>query len=276
MYLQPRSVEEACAALARAPAAILAGGTDVYPALGDRPAPRLIDLSRIAGLRGIGHQPDHVRIGAATTWTDLIRADLPPCFAALKLAAREVGSVQIQNQGTLGGNLCNASPAADGVPPLLTLDAEVELASESGTRRLPLAEFLLGNRRTGLRPDEVMTAILVPRTIEAGRSTFLKLGARRYLVISVVMVSAIVSLTPDGRVGAARVAVGSCSAVARRLPGLEADLAGADAAHGLGRWITADHLAALTPIDDLRASAAYRVEAALELTGRALDRCVAA
>lgn len=275
MYLQPRTIQEACLSLAEAPAAILAGGTDVYPALGDRrPHNRVLDVSRVADLRGVARDDQHVRIGAGTTWTDLIAADLPACFDGLKAAAREVGSVQIQNLGTIGGNLCNASPAADGVPPLLTLDAEVELASQAGRRRLPVAEFLLGNRRTRLRPDEILTAILVPRAFERGRSIFLKLGGRRYLVISVVMVSAVVELAPDGRVRLARVAIGSCSAVAQRLPGLEADLLGAEATPGLGRLVTADHLATLSPIDDLRASAAYRVEAALELTRRALDGCV--
>lgn len=184
--------------------------------------------------------------------------------------------MQIQNVATLGGNLCNASPAADGAPPLLTLDASVELASQAGSRRLPLARFLLGNRATARRPDEVLTAILIPRTIESGRSTFLKLGARRYLVISITTVAAIVTVDDDGRVAEARVAVGSCSAVARRLPELEQHLVGADARRPLSVLVEARHLAALSPIDDGRASAEYRREAALELTRRALDACRAA
>src|SRR6185312_12387938 len=108
---------------------------------------RVVDLSALATLRGIRFERDHIRIGGRTTWTDIIRADLPPAFAGLQAAAREVGSVQIQNSGTIAGNLCNASPAADGVPPLVAFDAEVELISQRGTRRLPLAQFITGNRR---------------------------------------------------------------------------------------------------------------------------------
>lgn len=264
---------EACRALAAGPAAILSGGTDFYPAIGEGPRPALIlDISAIEGLNGVQVDEDHVVIGARATWTTLRRADLPPCFDALKAAAREVGSVQIQNVATLGGNLCNASPAADGVPPLLALDALVELVSSAGARRLPLSAFLLGNRRTARRADEVLTRILVPRTIDDGRSAFLKLGARRYLVISIAMVAVIVAVT-DGHVREARVAVGSCSAVACRLPDLEAALVGADVAGGLGRHVQAEHLGPLSPIDDVRASAGYRQDAALELVRRALDFC---
>lgn len=254
------------------PATILSGGTDVFPALGDGPLPsRMLDLSQVGGLSDIAREDGRTRIGGRVTWTRLVKADLPPCFDGLKAAAREIGSIQIQNVATLAGNLCNASPAADGAPPLLALDASVELTSLAGTRRLTLPEFLLGNRRTARRPDEVLTAILVPSTIERGRAAFLKLGARRYLVISIAMVAAIVE-QENGRVGAARVVVGSCSAVARRLPALEAALVGAEAS-GLADLVRPEHLAPLSPIDDLRASAEYRMEAALELIRRALDAC---
>ena len=108
---------------------ILAGGTDFYPALGAKPLrENVLDINGLAELRGIAETPAHIVIGARTTWTDIVRAPLPPAFDALKQAAREVGSVQIQNAGTVAGNICNASPAADGVPALLVLDAEVELA----------------------------------------------------------------------------------------------------------------------------------------------------
>jgi CO/xanthine dehydrogenase FAD-binding subunit len=272
-YLRPRTVEEAVEMLAE-PACILAGGTDVFPALVDRPAPaRIVDLSRLDALAGITLEPGLVRIGARVTWSALVRAPLPPCFSMLKAAAREVGSVQIQNAATIAGNLVNASPAADGVPPLLALDAFVEIAGPAGRRRVPLSAFITGYRRTALAPGELVTAVLVPRTIEDGRSAFLKLGARRYLVISIAMVAAVVRLEA-GHVAEARVAVGACSAVAQRLTGLEDALAGADlAAAPLSSRVTADHLAGLDPIDDVRASAAYRREAALELVRRALDAC---
>ena len=159
-FERPQSIAEAARLLASGSWAVLAGGTDLYPAHVGRqiPAP-LLDITAIAGLRGIHRDDRGWTIGATTTWTDVVRADLPPLFAALKAAAREVGGVQIQNAGTVAGNLCNASPAADGVPPLLALDAEVELASLVGTRRISLADFLVGSRRTALRPDEILTAV---------------------------------------------------------------------------------------------------------------------
>ena len=217
-----------------------------------------------------------MRIGACTTWSRLIAADLPPAFDALKAAGREIGSPQIQNVATLAGNLCNASPAADGVPPLLVLDAEVELCSREGMRRVPLSDFIQGNRRTLRRPDELLTGILVPALPGHDRaaSAFRKLGARRYLVISIAMVAALILVDDEGRVTCARVAVGSCSAVARRLGALEAVLQGAAFRRGLSDLVQPEHLETLSPIDDLRATAAYRGEAALELVRRTLDACL--
>jgi CO/xanthine dehydrogenase FAD-binding subunit len=273
MYLRPRSLEEAVSALAAHGGRILSGGTDFFPAQGDRPvSDPVIDISNLEELAGVAVAADEVRIGARATWSTILAAPLPRAFDGLKLAAREVGSIQIQNRGTVGGNLCNASPAADGVPPLLALDAQVELLSPAGMRRLPLREFLTGYRRTALGPGEFLTAVVVPRGIE-GPSTFLKLGARRYLVISIAMVAAILELDPLGRVSQARIAVGACSAVAERLAALEARLVGAQARPGLGALATAEHLAMLSPISDVRASAEYRRDAALTLVRRALDAC---
>ena len=193
----------------------------------------------------------------------------------MKLAAREVGSIQIQNAGTIAGNLCNASPAADGVPPLLVLDAEVELTSRSGPRRVPVSDFITGNRRTWRRPDELLTAIIIPRRYEHAASTFLKLGARRYLVISIAMVSAAIATDDAGRVAWAGIAVGACSAVAKRLPDLETVLIGAPAKAGIGALVRPEHLRPLSPIDDIRATASYRQEAVLTLVARSLETIVA-
>ncbi len=254
---------------------ILAGGTDFYPALGERlPQGDVVDITALGEIRGISFEPEHIRIGALTTWTDVIRTPLPRCFDALKAAAREVGSVQIQNRGTVAGNLCNASPAADGVPSLLVLDAEVELASAAGRRRMPVAEFITGNRKTQRRADEILAAVLVPRHMENAASVFLKLGARKYLVISIAMVAAVVQVDKDRRVAEAHVAVGSCSATARRLTGLEKDLVGQSAVAGIGVLVRAEHLAPLSPIDDVRATAEYRRDASLTLVRRALEACV--
>ena len=284
-YLVPNRLDEALGFLAAEPVRLLAGGTDFYPALGDRPiftaaqTDPVMDITGLTALRGLSREERDGgavwRIGALTSWSDIVRAKLPAAFDGLKAAAREVGSLQIQNAATVVGNLCNASPAADGVPPLLTLEASLELSSQSGTRVVPLAEFITGVRQTVRRPDELVTALLLPCLPAQARSSFVKLGARRYLVISIAMVS--VLLVPDGqgKVSQARIAVGSCSAVAQRLSALETALTGLDwSAAALTPRVTSDLLSPLRPIDDIRGSAAYRLAAAEELICRALSSCL--
>lgn len=272
MYLRPKTLHEAVSVLADSGARILAGGTDFYPSLGERlPQGDVLDITALGEIRGISFGPEHVRIGGLTTWTEIIRTPLPRSFDALKAAAREVGSVQIQNRGTVAGNLCNASPAADGVPPLLALDAEVELVSAMGSRRMPLAQFITGNRTTQRRADEILAAVCVPRRLENAASVFLKLGARKYLVISISMVAAAVLVDESGRVAEAHVAVGSCSAAARRLSALENDLVGQPFVAGIGALVRTGHLSPLSPIDDVRATAAYRRDASLTLVRRVLE-----
>jgi CO/xanthine dehydrogenase FAD-binding subunit len=258
---------------------ILSGGTDFYPALGDGPLPgSVVDVSGISEIKGITIDSDQIRIGGLTTWSQVISAPLPRCFDALKSAAREIGAIQIQNRATVAGNLCNASPAADGVPPLLALDAEVELVSAAGSRQMLLANFIVGNRKTLRRPDEILSSVIVPRRLDDAASAFLKLGSRRYLVISIAMVAAIVKVQAKtngaGSVAEARIAVGSCSATAQRLTALETALAGAPARIGLGALVSQEHLTSLSPIDDVRATASYRSDAVRTLIGRALDACV--
>lgn len=271
MFHRPQSTDEALALLALDGATILAGGTDIYPAHVDRPPPkRLVDISGVKELRGVSRDAQTIRIGAATTWTEIARADLPPSFDMLRQAAREIGAVQIQNRGTVGGNLCNASPAADGAPPLLALDARVELASPRGLRVMPLEEFLIGARRTARAADEIMTAILAPAGNGASKSVFLKLGARKHLVISIVMVAAMLSFHDDGTVENARIAIGSASAVAQRLRGLEQRLAGLPADAAIVDLVSTEDFSTLSPIDDARATAGYRIEAASEIVRRAL------
>ena len=202
------------------------------------------------------------------TWTDLAEARLPCAFIALQMAAHEVGGRQIQNSGTIGGNLCNASPAADGVPPLLVLDASVELSSVSGTRAVPISEFLTAPRRTMLRPDEVLTAVSIPLLLEKSHSHFIKLGARKYQLISIVMGAALLAVR-EGRVSRIAIAIGSCSPVAQRLHALEQSLVGVRTDE-LAAHVTADQLSNLTPIDDIRADAAYRRDTALVVVRRLL------
>lgn len=267
-YARPSRVEEALKILAQGNRTLLAGGTDYYPARVGRPlTDDVLDITALGELRGVVEQPGHWRIGATTTWTDVVEAKLPPLFDCLKLAAREIGGWQIQNAGTVAGNLCNASPAADGVPALLALDARVELASVSGRRELALHEFITGPRKTALRADELVTAILIPRPLHDASSAFLKLGARKYLVIAIAMVAA--AIEHEGQIiRAARVAVGACSPVARRLPALEQALVGAKRG---GAPVRPEHLAPLTPIDDVRGTAGYRNEAVLVLLRRLLE-----
>lgn len=270
-YLRPTNVGEALAALDAGPRTIIAGGTDYYPAHVGRPLDE--DILDVTALRDLGRIEDTgnaYRIGALVTWTDILRADLPPWFDALKGAAREVGGVQIQNAGTIAGNLCNASPAADGVPVLMSYDASVELTSVDDERCVPLADFITGNRATGRAANELLTSIVIPKPERSARSTFLKLGARRYLVISIVMVSAVLEEDANGMVFAARLAVGACSEVAMRLPALEHDLKGQKLSPALGDIVTPRHMSGLSPIDDIRGSGGYRCDAALTLVTRAL------
>ncbi len=271
-YHRPRDIDTALQVLGAGPVAILAGGTDFYPARVGVPIDEdVLAITDVDGLCGIEECDEHFRIGATTTWTQVIEAELPTWFEGLKLAAREIGGMQIQNTGTVCGNICNASPAADATPVLLTLDAVVIVAAAAGETRIPISRFILGNRRTVLEPGEMVTGLAIPKPAHAARGSFLKLGARTYLVISIAMAAAVIERHAGGTVAAARIAVGACSEVARRLAELEADLAGHPVSADLGVVAEARHLDALAPIDDMRGSAEYRRDAALV----AVRRCLA-
>jgi CO/xanthine dehydrogenase FAD-binding subunit len=277
-YARPRALDEALA-LREGGAQIIAGGTDFYPArvgkpLYDREVSCVLDLTALADLRGIHEQAGRHRIGALTSWTEIAEAPLPAHFYCLQAAAREIGGRQIQNRGTVGGNLCNASPAADGVPALLALGAEVEVLSRGGNRTLPLSDFILGPRQTALQFDEIVGAVLIPKPKGAAHSSFVKLGARKYLVISIVMAAGYLDVV-GSRIAEARIAVGSCSPVAQRLPALETALKGEVAIGDLARLVRPQHLAPLKPIDDVRGSAEYREEAAVIVVQRLLAELAA-
>lgn len=273
-YHNPTDLASALDLATQGAGKIVAGGTDVYPSArqGELPA-FYLDVTRIPDFASVDTQNGTVRIGAATTWTQIAQAALPPAFDCLKQAALEVGSIQIQNAGTIAGNICNASPAADGVPPLLALGAEVELASAArGLRVLPLEDFILGVRKTALAPDELVTAIRIPPQPGGAKSAFEKLGSRRYLVISISMVAAVVCCGADGRIRHAKIAVGACSPVATRLIGLEQDLVGQ---HPDEVTVNAQHLTPLSPIDDVRGSGSYRLDVVAEQCRRAIQRATA-
>lgn len=287
-YERPRSIDAALACLASRACTVLAGGTDLFaatraPAL---PGP-VLDLSGIAELQGIGRarwpqgwgaDAAAWRIGAMTTWTDLLRDGrlaAVPAMRALLSAAREVGGAQVQNIGTIGGNLCNASPAADGPPVLLALDAVVELRTLDRTRYLPLASFLHGNRRTALAEGELLTAIWLPDSGARRWSGFQKLGHRRYLVIAIVSVAATLDVDERGRLLGCALAVGACAPTARRLRRLESTLTGVDMADlpGVACRLLAqsDALPEIQPIDDVRGTARYRREMVRQLLLRLFD-----
>ena len=278
-YYGPVALEDALRRLAEAPHTVLAGGTDLYPAdahrrgwgevsLSVESARPVLDISNVDGLDQIEVDPHTVTIGARVTWSEAVASKLGGWFDSVRKAAVKVGGPQVQNRGTLVGNVCNASPAADGVPALLALDASVRVQRLGATRDIPLGKFITGNRKTILGADELVSAIVIPVPAAGTISTFLKLGARRHLVISIAMVAATVR-TDGNRISGAAIAVGACSPVAVRLADLEKRLVGVsltDASAEI-RATDAQHLAA---IDDIRASGAYRHGAALELTRRAL------
>lgn len=270
-YLIPTKLEAALISLGRKQDKIVAGGTDVYPAMKQGHTPKsFLDVTRIKELMNIRVTPTGISIGAAVTWTEIVKAKLPAAFDSLKQAAKEVGSLQIQNAGTIAGNLCNASPAADGVPPLLTLDAQVELASSArGARILPLQDFILGVRKTALALDEIVTAIHIPTPPDGAGSAFEKLGSRKYLVISITMTAALIKCDAHGLISEARVAVGACSPVALRLTQLEADLIGAKPSEV---EILPSHFSQLSPIDDVRGSGGYRLDVVQEQCRRAVQK----
>ena len=249
---------------------VFAGGTDIFPeraarrSWGDAREEEYLDLAHVVDLREIAREGDFWRIGCLATWSDIGETPMPAQFDGLRAAAREIGGPQIQNRATLVGNLCTASPAGDGAPCLIALDADVELASSTGRRRLPVRDFITGRRRTACRPDEIVTALLVPARDRA-HSAFRKLGARRYQVISIAMASAVVDTAASGRVTYARVAVGACSEIAQRLPSLESAMAGQFLDASLSEMVKEVHVQHLSPLDDIRSSAIYRQAAAKQL-----------
>lgn len=268
-YLSPTNLQDALSVLGSGVPRIVAGGTDWYPAQGEKPIRcDMLDLTQIKDLREIERTADGWRIGATSTWSDVIAVDLPAAFDGLKAAAREVGSVQIQNAGTVVGNLCNASPAADGVPPLLTLGAMVEIRSTERVRIVPLEHFITGVRRVDLADDELVTAILIPEMPHTRKGAFVKLGARKYLVISIAMVAVACEMN-GGVLENVHIAVGSCSPVAKRLNALETALNGKTLAEA-ENIVSQTQLSELSPIDDVRGSGSYRLDVVGSLILRAL------
>lgn len=273
LYHRPLTLDETLHRLADGGSTVIAGCTLYYLDGRSRPlADRLIDITGVTELNGIGMAADHVRIGALTTWSTLANASLPVECAPLQQAAQRVGALQIQNVGTLGGNLCGAAANADGIPPLLVADAEVELRSTRHVRTLPLVTFLRGNRQTAREPDELLTAVIVPRRVGNQTGVFLKLARRAYQGVAIVSVAAQLGTDDAVRIASAGIVVGACSAVAQRLPTLEQRLLGQSITGALATVFDPGvDLASLTPMTDAMATADYRRDAAATLVRRALQ-----
>jgi CO/xanthine dehydrogenase FAD-binding subunit len=265
----------------------LAGGTDYYPGKVGKPINEsLVDVTQVSELRGFSMADGRLTMGALTTWRACIDyiglATTPRVLLALSQAAREVGGWQIQNRGTLGGNLCNASPAADGVVALLALDAQINLVSQvAGVQRirsLPLERFVLGNRQTAIAAGELLKDASLQMLSEKARSAFLKLGHRRYLVISIAMVAVVVDFDQNDCLSHCRIAVGACSKAAVRVKDLEAKLLGVNRTQVIR--IAEDFVSlandVITPMTDVRGSAEFRYDAVQTLIVRALSQAVVA
>jgi CO/xanthine dehydrogenase FAD-binding subunit len=219
----------------------------------------ILNLNEVEELRGWSRENGSLRLGAGLTYTELMGGDVADALPALAEASRTVGSPQIRNRGTIGGNLGTASPAGDALPPLLVEAAEVEVASTRGARRIPLGDFLVGPKKNALAQDELIVAAVVRPSRE--RQTFMKVGPRNAMVISVCSLA----LVADRERGELRAAYGSSGPVVGLV------CAPLDEADGFAERVAA----AASPIDDVRGSAAYRRHALRVLTTRALERCLA-
>ncbi len=260
--LTPRSLDEALQLKAEHPDAVpIQGGTDVMVALNfDRARPDVVlNLNEVSELRGWSRENGTLRLGAGLTYAEALSGELAEALPALAEASRTVGSPQIRNRGTIGGNLGTASPAGDALPPLFVENAEVELASVRGRRRLALGDFLVGVKQNALEPDELIVSVLVEPSGQP--QTFMKVGPRNAMVIAVCSLAVVA----DRRRGELRASFGSSSPVVRLVS------APLDEAASFPERVAA----AASPIDDVRGTAAYRRHALRVLAQRALERCVA-
>ncbi len=267
--LNPRSLREAFEAMASGEDRIpLAGGTDLMVSLenGTQPPGTFLNLQAVPELARPILWDQALELGALTTYRDVRRCPkMRDEFPLLVSAACEIGVLAIQSRGTWAGNIANASPAADGVPALMVYDAEVLLESALGRRWVPLADFYHGYKKTERRPDELITAIRLPRPTSGWMEYFRKIGARRYQAISKVVFAGRLRCEADGRVKDARIAIGSVYPYTLRLRSVEAALLGRKLDHEAIAEANRRLQAEIRPIDDLRSTAAYRRRVASNL-----------
>lgn len=270
-FLQPASVDEALQVRAEHPDyVIVAGGTDLYVASKDKAAPAgTIDLFGIPGLCEIADGPEGgLRIGAATTYASLLAdSRIAVRFPVLRAACREVGAAQIQSRGTIGGNMVTSSPVGDSLPPLLALDAVIEIASKQGTRKISYADFLIGYRQVDLQPDELLVAIHLPAPHEGALQYWRKVGTRQAQSISKVMVAAVGHLE-NGKIASAHIAVGAVADRTLRATAAEQAIVGQPPTSATALAARSALAGEITPIDDIRSSAAYRLGVAQNLVAR--------
>jgi len=250
----------------------IAGGTDLLPLMRDRAiaVDEIVDIQGLQELKGITIEDGTLRIGALTTLTEILESPLVAEKATvLKEAVSHIGSVQTRNQGTLAGNLCNASPAADTPPALMVLGSLARISSARGGRKVPVEELFAGPKRNSLGKDELVTEILIPELPPGSGAAFEKLGRRRGITLAVVNAAAYIAM--DGKKCVdARIALGAIAATPIRLPGVEAIYIGKELTPEAIEKSSRACYALVSPVDDVRASAEYRREMACVLVKRAI------
>ena len=274
-YLAPTSLEEALQTLKQQTEGIkiIAGGTDLVPRMRSRVVePSLLVDLRLLDLDGIEMTAEGIRIGASATHTDILESRLlAEHCPALVEAAADIAGPPIRNRGTAGGNLVNASPAADLVPPLLAYDARVVLANADSKREIPLVNFFTGPGLTVLSADEILTEILIPPVPQRTAGKFIKLGKRKAMAVSVVSVAARLTLDEAGLISQARIALGSVAPTPMRAKKTEAALQGQPPSPELFMEAGQISKGEASPISDIRASGDYRKKMVAVLTRRALE-----
>jgi CO/xanthine dehydrogenase FAD-binding subunit len=274
-YLAPTSLEEALETVGQQTEGvqIIAGGTDLVPRMRSRVIePKLLVDLRLLNLDGIEKTAGGIRIGASATHTDILESDLlAEHCPALCEAAADIAGPPIRNRGTVGGNLVNASPAADLAPPLLVYDAVVILAKTGSKREIPLVDFFNGPGQTVLAADELLTEIRIPPVPPNTTSKFIKLGKRKAMAVAVVSAAARLTIDQAGKISQARIALGSVAPTPIRARKAEASLEGQSPSSDL--FTEAGQIAGSesSPISDIRASGSYRKKMVSVLTRRALE-----
>jgi CO/xanthine dehydrogenase FAD-binding subunit len=258
----PRTLSEAYAALAerRDGLKVIAGGTDLMVLMNAHQldAREFLDIWRVDELRGIIAQEGTIRIGALTTYTEIIRSALVQQYApALVAASRTIGAIQIQNRGTLGGNVVNASPAGDSLPVLAAYDVDIEIGSARGSRVVPFNDFYTGYRRSVLEPDELVLAVLIPRLESGERDFFWKVGTRRAQAISKTVLAA-KAIALNGVIESIRIGVGSVAPTVIRARKTEKLLTGVPLTTELIAQAGSTIAQEVAPITDLRSTEHYR------------------